>query len=117
MTLPHTYRTFNNSDGMGSEVVVREATVSVGLLNHLGRTTQELSTPTPKGEDAVALAKAVLEAAGDTGHRVVSEADLISAENAVVAMRQRAAYLVEYSDKPRAEIADEIRALPLLPDA
>lgn len=69
----------------------------------------------PGGADAVALARAVLAAAGNTGHVVVHKADLIGAENAVVAMRQRAAHLTEYSDKTRAEIADEIRSLPLLP--
>lgn len=42
--------------------------------------------------------------------------DLYGAENAVLAMRQRAAYLVEYSSGTPAEAAEAIRALPLLPD-
>lgn len=69
----------------------------------------------PQGAEAATLARAVLAAAGNTEHRVVHVADLTGAENAVIAMRQRAAYLVEYSpDMSRADLVEAIRALPLL---
>ena len=66
---------------------------------------------------ALSACEEALAAAGDTGHRVVHEADLIGADNAVRAMRQRAAYLVEYSAglTTRSQLAAEIRALPLPP--
>ena len=88
---------------------------------------QAVSVNTPTGEDAVAMARAVLAAAGDTGHRVISTEDLarferkaaeVGAGAAARSMRDRAA---EVADQPaewsRLESpGDRIRALPLLAD-
>lgn len=106
--LPYTYK-----DSGGSELRIgRGYCTASDRTNH-----KTVSVNAPTGEDAAEFARAVLSAAGDTGHRVVHEADLIGAENAVVAMRQRAAYLVEYSpDMSRADLVEAIRALPLIPD-
>lgn len=76
----------------------------------------------PTGPDAVALARAVLAAAGDTGHVVVEEAQVarqFKAEAAIAArsMRERAARVAEINRTGRTEIAMAIRALPLVSDA
>lgn len=77
-----------------------------------------VSVTTPTGEDAVAVARAVLAAAGDTGHEVV-EVALVSRtlrsaeEEGARSMRERA---IEALGSPQYAAA-AIRALPLLPDS
>lgn len=92
---------------------------------------QAVSVNTPTGEDAVALARAILTAAGDTKHRVVSEEWLttvikINREDAARSMRDRADTAARQAvvvDRPlnlaeqRASIVAAIRLLPLMADA
>lgn len=78
----------------------------------------------PTGSDAVALARAILAAAGNTGHLVVSVEDssrAIRIRDALAAegMRERAAFVVRQRDHSgRGEgNAAAIRDLSLLPDS
>jgi len=79
------------------------------------------SVTAPKGADAVELARAILAAAGDTGHMVVSIQDSertirIRESIAAETMRDRAAETAYHDlSTENAEMADAIRALPLLP--
>lgn len=94
--------------------------IAVGV-DHLVTTSGTVRTPT--GADAAAFARAVLAAAGDTGHIVVSNAEMArwvyeNRDECIRSMRERAA---EVADQPaewsRLETpAERIRALPLLPD-
>jgi len=120
--LPYTHRAFDE-DGIGSEITVRETSIAVQLLGHLGQDLGRPSThPITTGPDAVALARAVLTDAGDTGHRVVSEEHIKDLEAAAAyvaarSMRERAAQevLIDTHRVPMA-ISEAISALPLLPD-
>lgn len=126
MTLPHTYtdeadHTLKVTDFPGPRLVTKTTLPTEdeqGVVEHVA------SVTAPKGADAVALARAVLEAAGDTGHRVVSEEhikDLEAAAGYVAArsMRERAAQEVLFQPGTRVPMAisEAISALPLLPDA
>jgi hypothetical protein len=106
MTLPHTYK-----DSDGHEIHVCEGMITILPVESM----PSASVDWPTGSDAVALAKAVLEAAGDTGHRVVSEEHIKDLEAAAAyvaarSMREQAARLLDFR-------ASKIRALPLLTDA
>lgn len=83
-----------------------------GVIEHVA------SVTAPKGADAVALAKAVLEAAGDTGCEVISTEELAQLRRESIAadqMRDRIADLLETHGMTDA-LAEEIDRLPLLPD-
>lgn len=76
-------------------------------------------------EDAPALARAILAAAGDTGHEVVSEHQIQfrismamanAASGAARSMRERAAACAEDDPTADYDIKRQILALPLLPD-
>lgn len=72
--LPYTYK-----DSGGSELRIgRGYCTASDRANH-----KTVSVDTPTGEDAVAVARAVLAAAGDTGHEVISakEIEWLRAEN------------------------------------
>jgi hypothetical protein len=81
----------------------------------------------PRGNDAVALAEAVLAAGGVTSHAVIAERDRLSweqfaVENAARSMRTRAAEVSDAWSESHGVadtsdyIGSAIRALPLLPD-
>ena len=71
----HTY-----TDPEGDSLRVGKGVIRVGkgIIACFGGGGQDAAVFTPTGEDAVALARAILAAAGDTGHRVVPEDWLIA---------------------------------------
>ena len=118
-------RIIKTSDG--NEIAVYEHTIALRWLNHLGRPVREHAVNVPEGEAAVELARAVLAAAGDTGHLVVSteeSARTIRIRQSIVAedMRDRVIAgvvdLLETHGTTDALLNDveRLRALPLLPD-
>lgn len=98
MTLPHTYtdeadHTLKVTVFPGPRLVTKTILPTEdeqGVIEHVA------SVTAPKGADAVALAKAVLEAAGDTGHVVIAKADL--AEGMFAALRAKATPLTADTD-------------------
>lgn len=76
----------------------------------------------PTSEDAVALVRAVLASAGDTGHVVISRDELTAIRRADArSMRERALAAIQprwdLQSEAQAEARDAIRALTLLPDS
>lgn len=123
MTLPHTYtdeadHTLKVTALPGPRLVTKTLLPTEdeqGAIEHVA------SVTAPKGEDAVALAKAVLEAAGDTGCEVISARDsarAIRIRESIAAdqMRDRIADLLETHGVTDA-LAEEIDRLPLTPDS
>lgn len=111
--LPYTY-----TDSQGARLTIDGDLIYVAI-DGIGST----GVDTPTGEDAVAMARAVLAAAGDTGHEVVSIEDYARAWDAAIeaaarSMRERAAQEVLFQSGTRAPMAisEAIDALPLLPD-
>ncbi|MFJ9558238.1 hypothetical protein ACIRPH_30910 [Nocardiopsis sp. NPDC101807] len=122
------HRKFDLSGGCGTEIAVYESRMTIGLLDHLGRTLSDAQAPTPIGPDAVALARAILAAAGNTGHRVISTEELQrlvvhrAEQKGARSMRERAAEVSDAWSEGHgvADTSDyigaAIRALPLLPE-
>ncbi|MFE6304989.1 hypothetical protein [Nocardiopsis sp. NPDC057823] len=110
--LPHIYLDRHNDI---LEVGTLSGRLCIQVRETFNGKTHRATVHAPTGDDAVALARAILAAAEDSAHRVVHEADLVGAQNAVVAMRQRAALIAEHADSPAAA-AETILALPLVPD-
>lgn len=113
MTLPYTY-----TDCDGDVLVVS--------LNQIKTTCfydgdpEETSVTTPPAPDAIALARAILEAAGDTGHVVIPQEEIGIATEILVrrvaeSMRERAANVATRVNFGGG-VAALIRALPLLPE-
>ena len=106
------------TDGQGARLVVDGQMEMVYVYcAGVGSTGVDL----PTGEDAAEFARAVLASAGDTGHRVISEASLDEmidafAKAAAKDMRNRS-YEAAYNAPGTPYTPTEaIRALPLLPD-
>ena len=106
------------TDGQGARLVVDGQMEMVYVYcAGVGSTGVDL----PTGEDAAEFARAFLAAAGDTGHRVISEASLDEmidafAKAAAKDMRNRS-YEAAYNAPGTPYTPTEaIRALPLLPD-
>ncbi|GAA0972584.1 hypothetical protein Q7689_00145 [Nocardiopsis tropica] len=113
MALPHTY---TDDDGDALRVGHGTYTAYDALSGH------SVGITAPTGQNAVELARAILAAAGDTGHVVVSiqgsERTIRIRESiAAETMRERAAETAYHDlSTENAEMADAIRKLPLLPD-
>ena len=95
-------------------------TVAEGLIGLVAEGEGTIYTHAPTGEEAVKLARAVLAAAGDTGHRVISEASLDSmidafAKDAAKSMRSRAYEAAYNAPGTPHKPTEAIRGLPLLP--
>lgn len=111
--LPYTY-----TDRDGDELrIVRDD--NHGYVSVSKEATGPASVYAPTGEDAVDVVRAVLAAAGDTGHMVLSAGEIEKIRRAselrgAVSMRERAVECAE--DVFPSEAIGEIRALPLLPE-
>lgn len=110
---------FTDRDGDGLRVTHDGSNGYVAVSKETG----PAAVYAPTGADAVALARAVLAAAGDTGHVVLSRSEIdeflvTGRKIGARSMRERAATTVElYGEWSRLETpADRIRALPLFPD-
>lgn len=98
-------------------------TIGYGFLSLGDKEEEPVYFHLPQGQDAVDVARAVLAAAGLRGHEVMSQTELldqmrvggdIAAEEGARSMRDRGAeWLV---DNDFAWEAEQLRALPLLPD-
>ncbi len=105
-----------HQDADGTEVIT---TVAHDLLM-ISAAGKSMWTCPPTGPDAVAFARAVLAAAGDTGHEVVSVASVSelarsAEEEGARSMRERATLAADHADTASIAAA-EIRGLPLLSD-
>ncbi|MFL1427122.1 MULTISPECIES: hypothetical protein [unclassified Nocardiopsis] len=116
-TLPYTY-----TDPSGDSITVNdELRRGLQIKETLGETAFRAAVHVPTGPDAVALARAVLAAAGNTGCEVVAAEDMAkmrraAMEAAATVMRERAAEVCEGDPWAHGEdTSDKIRALPLLP--
>lgn len=112
MNLPYTW---TDSDGDELRVVAGHVSISK-------ETSGQSTVYAPTGPDAVALARAVLAAAGNAGCEVVAAEDMAkmrqaAMEAAATVMRERAAHVVSQRDYAGhgEDNAEAIRALPLLP--
>ena len=108
--LPYTYTDFD-----GDQMIVSPSWITI----------HDAGVHAPSGDDAVALARAILAAAGNTGHEVVSEHQMEwrlrnAGTNCARSMRERALEEIQ----PRWDLHPDtqhetkrvIRALPLIPD-
>ncbi|QVJ03023.1 hypothetical protein KGD82_13390 [Nocardiopsis eucommiae] len=97
-------------------------TVTDSLIGLVAVGEGTITTHAPTGADAVALARAILAAAGDTGHIVVNNAEMArwvyeNRDECIRSMRERAAEaVVRHQDGLNEDPEEAIRALPLLPD-